>query len=193
MRRGVLVKWLFELIVLYVGWGLLDYAKGLFFGIYTSNPLTLNATVFGTVGIVAIVVAAILGTLLVQDVGKWAGRRGKREFQTFLGGDELLKELESVQAWCDRFRNAVVSAQDVSPTIVELDHLSNTLTELKNKYRGGSWNFSRENKVTMVADQLRQASSALSKRLLEETKGHVEDARLMAASFVKELKSPPTS
>jgi hypothetical protein len=193
MRRGVLAKWLFELVALYLGWGLLDYAKGLFLSIYASNPLTLNTTVFGTVGILAIIAAAVLGTLLVQDVAKWAGRRGKREFQTFLGGDELLKELEDVQAWCDRFRNAVVSAQDVSPTIVELNHLSNTLTELKNKYRGGSWNLSRENKVTMVADQLRQASSALSKRLLEETKGHVEDARLMAASFIGELKAPPSS
>jgi hypothetical protein len=193
MRRSALAKWLLELVALYLGWGLLDYAKGLFLSIYASNPLTVNTAVFGTVGMLAIIAAAVLGTLLVQDVAKWAGRRGKREFQTFLGGDELLKELENVQAWCDRFRNAVVSAQDVSPTIVELNHLSNTLTELKNKYRGGSWNLSRENKVTMVADQLRQASSALSKRLLEETKGHVEDARLMAASFIRELKAPPIS
>jgi len=197
MRRRVLAKWLFELVALYVGWGLLDYAKALLTGIYASSPLTLNATVFGTIGIVAIVVAAILGTLLVQDlVGSARARKGPRrvtqQFETFLGQDELVRELERVAAWCEQFRDKTISAQDVSQVTRELDRLWIELVELRSKY-GGVWTVTLKNEVTTVANQLQAASSVLSKRLGEKTKAHVEGAHQDAKSLIRELKVPPSS
>ena len=112
-------------------------------------------------------------------------------FETLLGGDELLKQLEAVEAWCGRFRDIADSIRDVSPVIMELDHLWTTLTELKGEFRG-VWNLTRQNEVTMVADQLREASSALGIKDLEHTKAHVEGARQNAISLIRELKSEPT-
>lgn len=104
---------------------------------------------------------------------------------------ELVKELERVEAWCDRFRDRTISAQDVSPMTIEMNHLWTTLTELKGEYRG-IWTLTRQNEVNMVADELRKASSALSKRLGDETEAHVDGARKTAKSLIRELKSPPS-
>ena len=189
------MKWLFELTALYVGWAFLDYAHGLLSDIYASNPLTLNTTVFGTIGIIAIIGAAILGTLLVQDlIGRIRAKPqgAAQQLETFLGGDELLRELERVEAWCGYFGNIASSIRDVSPMIMELDHLWTTLTELKGEYRG-IWTLTRQNEVTMVADQLRKASSALGKKDLDHTKAHVDGACQNAKSLIRELKVPPSS
>lgn len=115
-----------------------------------------------------------------------------RPLQLVFGGEELLKELERVEAWCGHFRDTADSTRDVSPVIMELDHLWIALTELKGEFRG-VWTLTRQNEVTMVADQLREASSALSSKDLEHTKAHVDGARQNAKSLIRELKSesPP--
>ncbi|MCJ7767363.1 hypothetical protein MUP79_03105 [Candidatus Bathyarchaeota archaeon] len=115
-------------------------------------------------------------------------------FQTFLGGDELLKELERVEATCARLSGSLVASggQNVNPLIMELDHLWLALTELKGKYRG-LWTLSLQNKVTMVANQLREASSALGGRKLEHMRAHIDGAVQNAKSLITSLetKQPP--
>lgn len=113
-----------------------------------------------------------------------------RSLKSVLGGEELLKELERVEAWCMRFEAVADSIRDVSPVIMELDHLWITLTEVKGQFRG-VWSLTRQNEVTMVVDQLRKASSALSRKDLEDTRSHVDGARQNAKSLIRELRSPP--
>lgn len=116
-----------------------------------------------------------------------------RSVQLVLGGEELLKELERVVAGC-----VVLSAdlsrsrQDVRAQIMELNDLCNTLEALNGEYTG-RWPLTRKNKVTMVADQLREASSALSGRDIEHTKAHIDGAVQNAKSLITELKLPPSS
>jgi hypothetical protein len=205
MRRRVLVKWFFELIALYAGWGFLDYAKGLLIDIYASNPLTLNTAVFGTIGIAAIVGAAILGTLLVQDlIGRTRAKKDPhaatrqqletaRALQLVPGGDELLRELERVEPSCGRIVQGLgVSGQNVNPLIIELSHLRFTLVELAGKYTG-IWRPNLDNRVTMVANELGEAGSALSGEPLdiEHVKAHIDGAVQIARAFITELRSPP--
>jgi hypothetical protein len=115
-----------------------------------------------------------------------------RALQSDLGAEELVKELERVVAWCERFRDTAISAQNVSPVTIEVNHLWTRLDELKGEYRG-IWTLTRQNEVNMVAGQLRKASSALDKRLLDRTEAHVEGARQAAKSLIRELKAPPSS
>lgn len=110
----------------------------------------------------------------------------------FLGQDEFVKELERVEAWCVHFGGIADSIRDVSPTIMELDHLWIGLTEVKNEFRG-IWSLTRQNEVVMIVNELRKASSALSRKDLEDTKSHVDGARKNAKSLIRELKAPPSS
>ena len=180
-----------------MGWESLDYVKALLIDIYASNPLTLNTTVFGTIGIAAIIFAAVLGTLLVQDLIRRVGAKkeahaaARQQFETFLGGDELLKELERVDAACARLSGSLeASGQDVHTRIIELSHLRFALVGLGGKYTR-IWPLTLDNKVTMVADQLGEASSALSEGNLEHTKAHIDGAVQNARAFITELKGPP--
>lgn len=112
--------------------------------------------------------------------------------QTFLGGDELLGELGRVEAACERLTGNLSVSDAVAHTqIKELDHLWMELMRLKGKYTA-VWTLSLKNKVTMVIDQLREASSALSDhRDLERTKAHIDGAVQIAQALVAYLKAPP--
>jgi len=116
-------------------------------------------------------------------------------FQTFLGGDDLLRELERVVAGCvilsaDLSR----SGQDVRPLLIGLSGLWLDLDNLKALHMG-VWSSNVEKRVTMVADQLRKADSALGERNIEITKAYLEGAVQSARAFIGELKSesPPSS
>lgn len=115
-----------------------------------------------------------------------------RTFQTFLGGDELLRELERVEASCGRIVQSVeVSGQDVNPLIIELGSLRFTLIELSGKYTA-VWPLNLDNRVRMVADELGEAGSALSDEPLhlEHVKAHLDGASQSARAFITELKNP---
>jgi hypothetical protein len=142
------------------------------------------------IGIVVTAALAIFSVFYFYPSGEETGS----SLRLVLGGEELLKELERVEAWCMHFRDIADSIRDIAPMIMALDHLWLVLTELKGAYRG-VWTLTRQNEVTMVADQLREASSTLGRKDLEHTKAHVDGARQNAKSLIRELKSesPPSS
>ena len=116
-----------------------------------------------------------------------------RFFQTFLGGDELVRELERVDAACARLSGTLsVSDEDARTQIMELDHLWLGLTELKGKYTG-IWTRNLQNRVTMVRDELKQASSVLGDRNVEHAEVHIDGAVQEAKSLIAYLKAPPSS
>jgi hypothetical protein len=173
-------------------------AVGLAFGIVW-RLLQLSEV---TAAMAFIGVAAIVGVL-------WWGwgprieqmRRFRQEARTgvplaqqppaFLGGDELLRELERVDAACARLSGGLtVSGEDANPLIVELNLLRITLIEVEGKYTG-IWTLNLNNKVTMVADQLREASSALSEGNLEHTRAHIDGAVQNVQALITYLKAPP--
>jgi len=114
-----------------------------------------------------------------------------RPLQLVPGGDELLRELERVEASCGRIVQSLgVSGHDINPLIIELNHLRFTLVQLAGKYTG-QWLFTLDNRVTMVADQLGEASSVLSEKTvdIEHVKAHIDGAVQNAKSLIRELKS----
>jgi hypothetical protein len=111
------------------------------------------------------------------------------------GGDELLVELERVDVGCGRIaRSLGMSGQDVNTQIRDLGQLRFTLVEIEGKYTG-IWPLSLDNKVTMVADQLGKAGSALSGGGLEHARMHIDGAAQSARALITYLKSeqPPSS
>jgi hypothetical protein len=118
-------------------------------------------------------------------------------FQTFRGGDELLEELERLESSCGRIVQSLgVSGHDINRLIRELSQLRFTLVGLAGKYTG-IWLVSLDKAVTMVADQLGQASSVLSEEPpdVELVKAHIDGAVRVAESLIVSLKSgqPPSS
>jgi hypothetical protein len=199
MRLRALGKWILELVFLYAGWRLLESTEDLFVGLLQQTPVAPSSQVLGIIGVSAIVGAAILGTLLVQDLvrrvrGRTQPHQGAQQLQVFLGVDELLRELERVEASCGRLSGSLAaSGRDVNLLIMELDHLWIALMELEGKYH--LWPLSLRNKVTMVVDQIREASSVLSEKDLdlEHVKAHIDGAVQNVQALVAYLKSPPTS
>ena len=119
--------------------------------------------------------------------------QASQQVQTFLGQDELVRELESVEGSCGRIAQSVgVSGHDVSPLIIELNHQRFTLVQLAGKYTK-IWPLSLDNRVTMVADQLGEASSVLSGKPLdvEHVRAHIDGAIQITRAFITELKNPP--
>lgn len=112
-------------------------------------------------------------------------------FQTFLGGDDLLKELERVVAGCVILSASLSrSGQDVRPLLIGLSGLWLDLDNLKALHMG-VWSLNLEKRVMMVADQLRKADSALGERNIEITKAYLDGAVQSTRAFIRDLRGPP--
>ena len=72
------------------------------------------------------------------------------------------------------------------------DHLWLGLTELKGKYTG-IWTRNLQNRVTMVRDELKEASSALGEKNVDHAEVHIDGAVEEAKSLIAYLKSPSSS
>jgi hypothetical protein len=147
------------------------------------EPVALGLAILGA-GFTPRIVRSIKSRQAVEPI---------QTFQTFLGGDDLLKELERVEAACARISGVLLaSGEGINAQIMELDYLWTHLTGVKNEYP--TWNPGLRSNVTVIIDQLRDASSALSDhRDLEHTKAHINTAVRSTQELIAYLKSPPSS
>jgi hypothetical protein len=130
---------------------------------------------------------------IMHNIRSWKTPKSVQFFQTFLGGDELLRELKRMKDACARLSGSLsVSDRNARTQIMELDHLWLALSDLKGKYTG-TWTLNLQNRVTMVRDELKGASSALGDRNVEHAEVHIDGAIQEAKSLIAYLKSPPTS
>jgi len=128
---------------------------------------------------------------IMHNIRSWKTPKSVQFFQTFLGGDELLRELKRMEDACARLSGSLsVSDRYARTQIMELDHLWLALSDLKGKYTD-TWTLNLQNRVTMVRDELKGASSALGDRNVEHAEVHIDGAIQEAKSLIAYLKSPP--
>lgn len=144
---------------------------------------------------VGIVVTAAVAVFSVFYFYPSVEKRGssRRVFQTFYGGDELLKELERVGASCTRLLGSLsVSGERINPELMEINDLWLKLDVLRPQY-SSHWSASVLNRERMVADELRKASTTLSERDLDQTRAHIDGAAQNTQALIAYLKAPPSS
>jgi hypothetical protein len=145
-------------------------------------------------GIVVTAVLAVFSVFYFYPTGK---ARVRLRFQTFFGGVELLKWLETLESEskCHEWQalvSGVPQGKDVS--LVERWAYSHQC-ELLNKsaYYRDDWDAILQNRIAIIWRELERGSSALEKNMIDSGRAHIETALDNVRSTITYLKSPPSS
>jgi len=153
-----------------------------------------------------VLVAGIFGALVwgfkPRIVRSLRSRPGPQEeppitqhFQTIYGADELLRELETVEAKGRQWGSLITdNMQEEYISIVEREASYHYHELLKlSVYYGKTWDLTLQNRIKVIYTELDHGAFAFRKGRISDGKAHIETALEDAKSLVAYLKSPPSS